>query len=239
MLASTSPVPGSLDFAPHMSLDDLKEVLLGATNLRSLAIDFESSFPDCVHLPLQPSDRLPPLRALRISCRPGAYMYSHEHCRIFSQCMDWTRLRRLDLGITCSQYFFEEIGSHLSNLKSLTMGIVTGKHGELDCRSLSDIVNFIQSLDLHELRLTDHINATETMASAIVESQTSLQELSYLPYLKRDHFSFPLHVQPTHMWEPSQLRELTLRNPGLSQLEIHVTLVEQKWVSRHLERSPQ
>ena len=217
---------------------ELRKFLLRATNLRRLGIYGSSRFiaPASLHLPLQPSDRLLPLHALRLSGYSELFGFDGEHCRTFSQCMDWTRLRRLDLGNYCPRHLFEEISSRLSNLKSLTMGIETDKNGDSTSESLIPIVKFIECLPgLHVLRLTDFTNAIETMSSVIVNSQASLQELSYLAAGYQKDIRRPSSEKLPSGWEPSQLRDLILRNPELSRLKIDVPLVERKWVSHHLD----
>ena len=220
---------------PYPSLPKLSKILLEASNLRSLGLDimFGSNWAKVasLKLPLQPSDRLPPLYALRLSDASETFGSDNEHCGMFSRCMDWTCLRRLDLGSSCPQHFLEEIGSRLSNLKSLTMGVEPD--ADWASQSLTSVVKFIESLPgLHVLRLTDKTNAFETMSSVIVESQKSLQDFSYRDLLRRDT------DREVSYWEPSRLRELIVRNPELSQLEFDVPLVEQKWVStsRKLKR---
>ena len=218
----------------------LRTFLLRATNLRRLDIDTDSYSltPTSLHLPLQPSDRLLPLYALRLSGYAELFGFDGEHCRTFSQCMDWTCLRRLDLGEYCPRHLFKEISSRLSNLKSLTMGIETDKNGDSTSGSLVPIVKFIECLpSLHVLRLTDFTCSIETMSSVIVNSQTSLQELSYRAARFRQNIRRLSSEKLKSAWEPSQLRELVLRNPELSRLEIDVPLVERKWVSHHLENS--
>ena len=215
----------------------LRKFLLSATNLRRLDIkNFSRSHtPSSLHLPPQPSDRLLPLYALRLSGHPGLFGFVGEHCGTFSQCIDWTRLRRLDLGSYCPRHLFEEISSRLSNLGSLTMGIQTDQNGDSTSRGLVPIVKFIESLPgLHVLRLRDFTYAIETMSSVIVNSQTSLQELSYRAAGFRQNLCRLSRNLPS-AWEPSQLRELILRNPELSRLEIDVPLVEGKWVSHRLK----
>lgn len=90
--------------------------------------------------------------------------------------MDWSELRTLALGLSCPQHFFEEIGSQLIGLKSLTMGMGTGprsnspwrnspwESGPMTCETLEPATQFIVSLPgLHELHITDLDAATETI----------------------------------------------------------------------------
>lgn len=102
--------------------------------------------------------------------------------------MDWTHLRRLNLGISCPQYFFQDIGNCLRNLESLTMGIRTGQgdwlhwpYGPLICEDLSPVMRFIALIPgLRELCLLDMECAAQAVASVIVDSQKSLRKLSYI-----------------------------------------------------------
>jgi len=136
--------------------------------------------------------------------------------------MDWSQLRTLDLGLSCPQHFFEEIGSQLIGLKSLTMGIATGwrEHspwgsGPMTCETLEPATQFIASLPgLHELHITDLHAATKTIVPTILETQKSLQALSYHMPTERRLNRPQLHSR----WTTAQLKELRQKAPDLSRL---------------------
>jgi len=176
-------------------LPELRYVLLNNVRLRVLDIRSRYCSSQKFHsdqvqlrsmnLPLQSSDRLPPLHELTFS-GPEPYEFDLSHVKLWSQCMDWSQLRTLDLGLSCPQHFFEEIGGQLIGLKSLTLGIGTGprrnspwKSGPMTCETLEPATQFIASLPgLHELHITDLDAATETIVPTILETQKSLQALS-------------------------------------------------------------
>jgi len=192
-----------------------------------------------MNLPLQSSDRLPPLHELTFS-GPEPYEFDLSHVKLWSKCMDWSELRTLDLGLSCPQHFFEEIGSQLIGLKSLTMGMGTGprssspwrnspwESGPMTCETLEPATQFIVSLPgLHELHITDFDAATETIVPTILETQNSLQALSYHASTNRrlDRRELPC------TWTTAQLDELRQIAPDMLRLSIDFPLEGGKWVS--------
>ena len=184
----------------YSKLPELRKVLLQSPNLKKLNIEFKRNWingrmewsGDCAHpallqLPLEPTDRLPSLHELSFSGPPETYEFDLQHCILLRECMDWTHLQRLDLGISCPQYFFEQIGSQLSSLRALSMGIRTGDRrykswlqGPLTCNDLETVTRFLEALPrLHELRLTDFCDAAEEIVPAILTNQTELRVLRY------------------------------------------------------------
>lgn len=247
----TATVTATDQLAQYSKLPELREILLKSPNLKKLDINFKYNWieqgriwkkstakPGLLHLPLQPPDRLPTLLELSLSGPPETYEFDLRHCQILSQCMDWSHLRRLDVGISCPQYLFEEIGSRLGNLRSLTMGVRTGNrrwmhwpYGPLTCESRDTVVDFIRSVPgLRELYLTEFDNAAEEVASVIIESQSSLRKLSYLAAMHRSGRG-PSNETP-YTWTILQLHELRRRNPELVCLELNLPIVKGQWVRR-------
>ena len=250
ILNHTATVVATDQLAQYSKFPDLRKVLIDSSNLKNLDIEFKYNWmsrnrwpstnatPHLLYLPLQPSDKLPTLEELSFSGPPETYEFDLDHCQLLSQCMDWSRLTRLDLGISCPQHFFEQIGWRLCSLKSLSMGIRTGSRywchwaqGPLTCESLDPITSFIDSLpELHELCLVDMAYAVDSVAPIIVESQHSLRKLSYTTSMHRKkHRGTPLEKR-LHTWTQARLRKLLERCPDLTQLEIDFPLNRGKWV---------
>ncbi|KAL8663237.1 MAG: hypothetical protein Q9168_008127 [Polycauliona sp. 1 TL-2023] len=175
ILNHTATVTATRQLEQYSKLPELREVLLRSPRLRKLDIKFEynwmdrrvlwsgiTSNPHLLHLPLQPSDRLPPLEELTFSGPPETYEFTLEHCKLLKMCMDWSHLRVLDLGISCPQHFFEEVGDCLTSLRSLTMGARGGDRdythwtkGPMTCVSLEAVEAFLVSKpQLCELEIT-------------------------------------------------------------------------------------
>ena len=191
------------------------------------------SEPRAVNMPLQQSDRLPTLRELRIS-GPGVYNFSNEHCKLWRNCMDWTQIHTLDLGSSCPQHFFEEIGDQLRSLKILTIGISTGEERfgygprHMTCMTLEPIKDFIASTEsLHELHVTDFDNVAEVIVPIILNSQKSLQVLGYHTSMGRPYSQ----VRRLIVWTPAQLEALYSDISNLSDLMIDFPLENGNWVS--------
>lgn len=248
ILNHTATVTATDQLAQYSLLPKLKEILLESPNLRKLDIKFEYNWisrrvkwtgnianPHPLNLPLDPSDRLPPLQELTFSGPGETYEFDSRHCQVLRQCMDWTHLRRLDLGLSCPQHFFEEIGGSLHSLRSLTMGIRTGDryythwpHGPLTCENLGTVTTFLESVpNLRELNITDLESAAEELAPTIIATHKSLRKLSYYNSINRKY----RRRKPPSAWTITQLQDLREQCPNLSHLEIDVVLAEGRWVS--------
>lgn len=215
-------------------LSDLREVLLRAPSLRKLDINFDHSpnvrrtkrfitiFTRAVlNLPLTPTDRLPPLQELTFSGLPAMYIFDPEHCKVLSQCMDWTQLRRLDLGVSCPEHFFKEIGRTLRSLKSLTMGLEASRYTYRD-HGLSPFSHFLRSIpELLELHLTDFSAVVHEVAPIILGRERSLHTLSYHVSVDRDWNCPKEHCT----WTALQIKCLLECSPGLCHLELSIPLV--------------
>lgn len=232
----------------HSKLPELRDILLKNPQLRKLDIRTKyrwiqrkrgwpeyDTLPHLMHLPLLPTDRLPILTELRFS-GPDTYELDLQHCQLLNQCMEWSQLHTLDLGLSCPQHFFEEIGGHLVGLKSLTMGVRTGdrkyehrKYGPMTCEDLRPVNRFIESVPgLAELNITDLDAAAPVVVLTILESQQSLQTLSYHTSMHRSY----QRRQLPHSWTTAQLDSLRQQCPSLSSLEVDFPLEDGKWVSR-------
>lgn len=232
----------------HSKLPELRDVLLKNPQLRKLDIRMKyrwiqrkrgwpeyDTIPHLLHLPLLPTDRLPTLHELRFS-GPDTYELDLQHCKFLSQCMEWSQLQSLDLGLSCPQHFFEEIGGYLVSLKSLTMGIRTGArnyehwtYGPMTCENLAPVTRFIDSVPaLTSLNITDLDAAAATIVPAILESQHSLHTLSYHTSMQRKYQRRKI----PYSWTTSQLDSLLQQCSHLSSLHIDFQLKDGMWVRR-------
>ncbi len=246
--AATFRVPRKLK--QHSKLPELREALLRSPNLRKLDVKFEYSFlnwydewsgiiasPHLLHLPLQPGDRLPPLQELVFSGPPETYEFTLEHCQLWQNCMDWSHLRRLDLGISCPQYFFEQLGDRLTSFTALSMGVRIGardygpwiRDGPLACDSVLSIGTFLGSIPrLEELTITSFHSCAVDFFHGIFEKHSSLRKFYY-------HMS--MHRSVTTFASTSRvivLDMLPFTLPELRELTIDLPLVRSRWVSTHL-----
>ena len=231
----------------YSKLPDLRAVVVNASALRKLEIRFTSDWglenlawyekttnPHVLNLPLTLSDRLPHLQELIFSDDPNLYEFDRKQCQLFCQCMDWSHLRRLGLGISCPQHLFEEIGSHLHSLRSLEMGMRIGdrryKHwqqGPSTCDHFGPIIDFIESIpSLLELKLTDFIPIANVVAPVVVSCHRALRSLSYHASMNRRQ----IERAPMSAWTVAQLQELREQCCDLIDLEIDFPLAAGKWV---------
>ena len=254
--SATVGLSSQLEF--YSKLPELKEIILNAPGLKKLDIRFRyhwmgpgpkfsglSATPHVLNMAINPSDQLPSLHELTFSGPPNeAYEFDRPHCELLRHCMDWGQLRRLNIGISCPQYLFEEIGGSISTLKSLTMGVRVGnrkywrcENGPMTCENLEAVTKFIGSVPgLHELIITDLDDAAEIIASSIISTQKSLRKLSYLASLYRQGW-LTNRREPPSVWGTAQLMELKNQCPALSHLEINIPLEKGRWV-RTVDRNP-
>ena len=244
VMSHTATVGATDQLAQYSMFTELKDILIRAPSLKELDVKFEinrissggaTGSPHVLNLPLEPGDKIPPLQSLSFSGPEETYEFDIEHCKLLRQCMDWSQLRRLDLGLNCPQHLFAEVGCQLSGLRSLTMGIRTGgrlyrnwKVGPLTCDSLDQAATFIEAVPgLHELNLTDLNASVRTIAPAILRSQNSLRKFSYLSSLYRHR---PRNTISNRVWTTQDIRWLYRQNLKLSQMEVDFPLDGGKWV---------
>jgi len=100
----------------------------------------------------------------------------------------------------------------------------------MDCEPLEPVNQFIASLSgLHELHITDRDAAAETIVPTILETQKSLQALSY-------HAHAPIHSRVDGRerpcaWTTARLDKLQQKAPDMSRLSIDFPLESGTWVS--------
>ncbi|KAL8849420.1 MAG: hypothetical protein Q9221_005592 [Calogaya cf. arnoldii] len=94
ILNHTATVGATDQLEQYSKLPELREIMLRSANLRKLDMKFEYNWmvrhaewsgitanPHVLNLPLQPSDRLPPLQELTFSGPPETYEFTLEHCQ--------------------------------------------------------------------------------------------------------------------------------------------------------------
>ncbi|KAL8784321.1 MAG: hypothetical protein Q9213_004030 [Squamulea squamosa] len=247
VLNHTATVTATRQLDQYSKLPELREILLRSPNLRKLDIKFEYNWmdrrvewtgitaqPRLLNLPLCSSDRLPPLQELTFSGPPETYEFNLEHCKLLRQCMDWSQLRRLDLGISCPQYFFQEIGHNLPSLKSLTMGIRTGdryfthwQYGPLTCNELHPVKTFLSSVcGLHELNITDLDHAARSISPVILQKHSGLRKLYYHASIDRHNARQRRPPPYSYEWTPKALNTLRIHCRDLRNLTIDFPLVK-------------
>ena len=259
---NTSATVGlSNQLVQYSKLPELKELLLNTPGLKQLDIRFGYQWmgsgikfsgiaekPHPLNMAFSRSDQLPSLHELTLSGPPNeTYEFDRPHCEVLRHCMSWSQLCSLNLGISCPQHLFEEIGGSLSTLKSLTMGVRVGdrkywrcENGPMTCENLEAVTKFLETVPgLYELTITDLDDAAQIIASTIVSTQKSLVKLSYLSSLYRRGWHAD-RKEPPSVWSTAQLLELKNQCPALSHLEINIPLEKGRWVStvnRILRRS--
>ncbi|KAF2491815.1 hypothetical protein BU16DRAFT_129262 [Lophium mytilinum] len=236
------------DNGAYSELPKLKEVLLKSHRLRILKLFFHHGVPsypqgrgfennptykvdilrgrDHVHplnLLIQPGDKIPPLQELNI---PTQYDWSREHCQILRSSMDWTKLRRLDLGSGCPQTFFEEFHGQMPGLKCFHTSFIQGLReysgAPPTCTDNPGcVVNFIEAIDaLEELHISNTDKNGDILFDAILKHSPSLRRLRFSTSL--DH---RFRRQQPPVWGNEKLELLRERAHNLEEMNIDLRLV--------------
>jgi len=117
------------DFPESNELGFLKDYLSAGRSIKALQLDIQpiGSLETETCLASGPlnfnfiaNDWFPPLEELKI--QSTEYLLSLEHCQMWSQCMDWGELRKLDIGNTDFTHLIRVLTGQVPRLKSLTLG---------------------------------------------------------------------------------------------------------------------
>lgn len=141
----------------------LKHIIVKADNLRILHLHFkkDSSFNlealeqaltsrgleyhlgGPYNLPFRRGDTFPPLEELKIDS--WHYELSKSHCIAWKECMDWTKLKTLDLGEELAGGFLTTFRGSIPYLTSLQFPLHVGSDRELRC-SVAEAGEFLASV---------------------------------------------------------------------------------------------
>ncbi|KAL8646784.1 MAG: hypothetical protein Q9226_006712 [Calogaya cf. arnoldii] len=248
ILNHTATVGATDQLEQYSKLPELREIMLRSGNLRKLDIKFEYNWmsrhaewsgitanPHVLNLPLQPSDRLPPLQELTFSGPPETYEFTLAHCQLWKQCMDWSQIRRLDLGISCPQHFFEQLGNSLTSLKSLTMGVRTRDRcythwlqGPMTCDNLNTVQIFLTSVPaLYEFDVTYFDRGFIEVLSGVLTRHKSLRKLYCHQSIEREGWATDRGY--VYQWTQTLLERLCNSVHGLQDLTIDFPLQNGRW----------
>lgn len=97
-------------------------------------------------------DKLEPLEELAFCSAPLRtecfYDFADSHCNAWRFCMDWSKLRTLDLGGQGPSPFFEIFRGYVPNLKSLSFTLTRGgPTGVENVRTIGDFLDSIKGLE--------------------------------------------------------------------------------------------
>jgi hypothetical protein len=168
---------GALDVAPLMStqlhsveynieydnndsqrseLPSFKELLVQARNLKILTLHMnqigrlKGTFYDepPMNLQFREHDCFPTLEELTLNCY-DKYNLSPEHCMLWSKCMDWSFLRKLDLDKGCPHHLLNALTGKVPQLKSLAFGFphYLDPTSTWNCYDLNILGCFLASID--------------------------------------------------------------------------------------------
>ncbi|KAF2267770.1 hypothetical protein CC78DRAFT_565944 [Lojkania enalia] len=150
----------------------------GSWDIRTFS-DNDVSMPQFV---IDSKTSFPPLEELTISNRSfcANYEFDAEHCKSLRTCIDWSKMRKLDVGSSYPVHLFRELIGLTPNLTSLRFGFT---FGELDDWAA---VKFIQSLNrLETLDIANVQEHADGIWPAIVTHRNTLKILVIRPTVSR------------------------------------------------------
>jgi hypothetical protein len=230
----------------------LKQYLMDGNSLKILRFGFENMDPrllndDTVKTnmskwddgPLnfhwQDGDHFPALEEFSLR---GAveYEFSADQCEAWVRCMDWSRLRKLDLGqrIT-SLYLFQLLTGKVAQLKSLSA-------------TVSNWVSPEENVDHHLPLFLDFLHAINGLEEIQLQCRR-LREI--LPTLLSQHGHSLVHMNlnrigAMHNWSEEDFLEVLRKAPKLAYLRVYEsppggneTDVEGKWSGSEVKWPPQ
>jgi hypothetical protein len=177
-----------------------------ATNLKSLRLSGKgtsAAFPGYQDGPLNfdfrhGHDTFPALEELSFDIQH--YYFSLQHCQSWKMTMDWTKLRKLDLGLVLPEHFISALTDRIPQLKVLTFRV-----GEVDLMK----------------RFLDSINGLEEVT--ILNARGSDLQLLWRPFLDK-HGSSLLHLTISRLSAGqelySELLDLQEQAPNLTSLDV-------------------
>ncbi|RDL35315.1 uncharacterized protein BP5553_07246 [Venustampulla echinocandica] len=164
-------------------------------------------------------DQLEPLEELAFSSDPlraeSFYDFSDSHCNAWRYCMDWSKLRTLDLGGQGPSPFFEIFRGYVPNLKSLSFTLTRGGLPNIGVENVRIIGNFLDSINgLEQLCVTNATNGFFPILWSHVKRHG--------PTLRTLKTSNVLNA--TWKWTEPALLELLQSCPELTELTVDVEL---------------
>lgn len=208
-----------------------KTCLLSARNLKILRLqvaknerssDNSSDFQKGpLNMPFQLGDQFPTLEELTLDRCLQNYFPTAKHCRMWTLCMDWSHLIKLDLGCGSPAYLLEALTGHVPQMKVLAFGFwgKTGAASELwnAANDLPVVVKFLESID-----------ALET----VVMTSNDDEELRQIrPALLRKHGASLRYLTADisirdNGWEAQDFIDVASMAPGLRSLTATLELQE-------------
>jgi hypothetical protein len=208
---------------------EFKNCLLRASSLRRLTLRLKSGPANEDHLPgernlqLEAGDVFPALESLTLTDQCyNRYDINARHCQIWVQCMDWNRLRHLDLGHASPQYLLPALTGQVRNLVSLRFGFWPNNRGPkapwASPASLDVVRRFLESIDA--LRVVELFTGDDTECAKIRPALLR----KHGPSLKR----LVIWLGMRQAWNLSHFEDLKRYAPRLEELDVPAELKQEK-----------
>lgn len=214
----------------HSELQILKDCIMAGNSLKILHLYFKAAHPEgkayspddfgykfkdwdgVVEGPMNfhwlDSDRFPALEDLQIDY--DRFYLTRDQCDMWVQCMDWSKLRRLDVEEGVPPHLFKALTGKVPQLKSLAFGtwpVYVPVDWEWHCLDSSIIERFLGGiLALEHINFEGHdfLEFTETLPIILKQQGSSLKKLS-----------LRCHASNTITWWGEEYNELLSKAPNL------------------------
>lgn len=127
---------------------------------------------------VNPNTRLPALEELCLTLTwawgGSTYLWDVDHCRLFRNAMDWSRMHKLDFGSANPGAFLQTLNGHIPNLKVLRVGVDSGS-----IRVAKTFIESVPALECLDIAQADI--AIEQLWPAIMKHKFTLKELVLRP----------------------------------------------------------
>lgn len=168
-----------------------------------------------LNLQFEPGDDFLALEELTLDCYDW-YRLDTAHCEMWANCMDWSCLRRLDLGHATPQYLLPAITGRVPQIKNLRFGFWLNGHGpKATWNSPADLgvlERFVESIDALEsvtfYTWTDK-ECSQIRPALLAKHGRSLKKIRH-----------ELDFRDT--WKPEHLEDLRDMAPHLEDLSVTI-----------------
>lgn len=217
----------------HSEFQALTRILVNSNGLKTLSVTqgvnpgWYSGDQKCIgplNLNLVPGDELPPLLELQFS--ETDYHATEAHMQQWARSMDWSKLRRLDVGRYPPRYVFQTLTGLLPQLKSLAVGFYDVPLSHVWSCEPDTVKAFLESIDaLEELSWMNYSTDCWSAAwpSIVKKHGPSLRKLKL-------RWENPLRVVGL---QPEEVEQLAINAADLEELTIDLGLIRDPTVDHY------
>lgn len=214
----------------YSELPTIKKYLLRARNLKVLRLQISTTYevprqnfwtvgPECLSFDV--GEEFPAIEKLGIPFE--SYDLSAKYCQQWSKAMDWSRLRRLDLGRGSPGGLFAALTGKVPNLKTLIFGFFPPGYYSWACPDVEVFKNFSNSIDgLEEIVATNtSANPFDAVRDALISKHGHSLKTLRISYCYNEAIG----------WGDVDVKRLAQICPGVQDLALKIAYHHRGWQS--------